>query len=241
MADSRTTLDIGAEYTTGDYGGDESIDEWYLPLTVRYSTKTWVYRVTIPYLQVTAPEGGEFIGYDPNGVPIYSGSTSRETESGLGDIIASVKYAGIYKNLQLGLLADITGKIKLGTADENKALGTGENDYTIAADLLKRNKPYTSLYGLAYTWRGEPDGLAIRDTYSVYIGVVRDMTEKLDVGIVYAYGRSAFDIQDDLRELDLDISYRLSSKSSVRIYGILGLSDGSPDQGIGASFGFTLK
>ena len=239
-ADQRLTLNIGGEYTTGDYGGTESVDEWYMPVTIRYSSDSWVYRATIPYLQVTAPSGGDLIGYDPGGVPIYSGSTQQETEAGLGDVIASVKYAGIYKNVQLGLLVDVTGKVKLGTADENKALGTGENDYTVGIDFIKRDKPYSVLFGLSHTWRGDPPDLIIRDTYSLYLGVVKDMTDKIDLGMVYAYGRSAFAGQDDLQELDLDVSYRLTPKSSVRVYAIIGLSEGSPDQGVGLSFGFTL-
>ena len=32
------------------------------------------------------------------------------------------------------LLIDLTGKVKFGTADENKGLGTGENDYAVQAD-----------------------------------------------------------------------------------------------------------
>lgn len=36
-------------------------------------------------------------------INIYTGCTDTETEAGLGDIIASVKYAGIYRNIQLDL------------------------------------------------------------------------------------------------------------------------------------------
>jgi len=241
LSDDRFTVNLGAEYTTGKYGGSESVNEWYVPVTMRYSSDSWVYRVTVPYLEVTAPSGGELIGYDPNGIPIYSGSTERETEAGLGDIIASVKYAGIYKNIKLGLLVDIFGKVKLGTADENKALGTGENDYTVGIDFIKRDKPYSTLFGVGYTWRGDPPDLAIRDTYSAYVGVVRDVTDKLDMGLVYAYGLSAFSEQDDLQELDVDISYRFTTGTNIRFYGIYGMSDGSPDQGLGVSLGFSLK
>ena len=240
LADQQLKLNIGAEYTTGDYGGTDTVKEWYLPVTLRYSSESWVYRITVPYLHVTAPSGGELIGYDPNGIPIYSGTTGQETEEGLGDIIASIKYAGIYKNLQLGLLMDVTAKVKLGTANEDKALGTGENDYSAGIDFIKRDKPYSILFGLLYTWRGDSPDLDIRDTYSAYIGVVRDMTDKLDLGMVYAYGRSAFTEQDDLQELDLDISYRFTPKTSIRLYGIIGLSEGSPDLGAGLTFGFTL-
>jgi len=35
------------------------------------------------------------------------------------------------------LAMDLTGKIKFGTADEDKGLGTGEQDYSLQADVFR--------------------------------------------------------------------------------------------------------
>lgn len=118
-------------------------------------------------------------------------------------------------------------------------LGTGKDDFSLGVGFIKRAKPYSTLFGLSYTWRGERPGLIIRDTYSFYIGSVKDITDKVDMGLVYAYGRLAFPEQEDLQELELDISYRFTAKTSIRLTGILGLSDRSSDYGFGVSIGFT--
>lgn len=240
LAQDRVTLSAGAEYTNGDYGGTEDIAEWYAPLTVRYKRGTWAYRVTVPYLRVATPTDGELIGFDADGRPIYSGGTDTTTESGIGDVIASVSYYGIYKNLERGILVDVTGKIKFGTADADKGLGTGENDYTVGVDMIKRNRPYTSLIGLGYTIRGDLPDQDLRNTYAFYGGVLRDFTDKLDAGLFFAYSRSVLAGQDALRELDFDLSYRLTPAISLRTYVIRGLSDSSPDLGVGFTVGYSM-
>ena len=57
-------------------------------------------------------------------VPVGAGSSSRTTESGLGDVIAAATY-NVIDNSATGLVLDVTGRIKFATADESKALGSG--------------------------------------------------------------------------------------------------------------------
>jgi hypothetical protein len=84
--DSVFTFSTGVDFTSGTYGGDVDIEEFYVPLTATADYGRVAFRLTVPYLSVAAPEG-TVIG--PGGEPL-PGSGELTTENGLGDIIGSV-------------------------------------------------------------------------------------------------------------------------------------------------------
>ena len=120
------------------------MDEWSAPLIGRYRTEDFVFRLTIPYVRVTAPSDTVLVepgtictdtgGGSGTDCQIAAGSNStaraRATQSGLGDVVAQVTYE-VPEFSKGGPLIDLTGKIKFGTADEAKGLGTGKNTYTL--------------------------------------------------------------------------------------------------------------
>lgn len=46
---------VGADYSTGKYGGSKSTDVYYLPLMGSYETGAFTLRATIPWISVTGP------------------------------------------------------------------------------------------------------------------------------------------------------------------------------------------
>ena len=144
---------VGGEYSSGDYGGQESINETYLPVNFIYDAPRVTARVTVPYLSVRAPEGT--ITEGPDG-EIVVGEGPVTTESGIGDVLAALT---VYDVLVLGqgdYAMDLTGKVKFGTADEDDGLGTGENDYSIEANLFRFFDRFTLLGVGGYVVRGDP-------------------------------------------------------------------------------------
>lgn len=85
--DPRFSISAGAEYTTGSYGGDADIEDFYVPLKATMDFRRVSFRLTVPYLSVRAPEGTVITG--PGGEPI-PGTGDIVTNSGIGDVIASV-------------------------------------------------------------------------------------------------------------------------------------------------------
>ena len=126
------SLTTGVDYSTGKYGGTSSTDILYVPLTGAYEMDKWLFKLTVPYISVTGP------GNVVRGIGIIKNKAPgpRKTQSGLGDVVA-----GVTRNLidvtSSGTLIDLTGKIKFGTADAGKGLGTGENDYAAQVDLTQ--------------------------------------------------------------------------------------------------------
>lgn len=227
--DPKFTLSAGVETTTGDYGGDVDIDDTYVPLTATVDLGRVAWRLTVPYLSVKAPEGTVF---DSGGEPV-PGSGALTTESGLGDIIAGVTVFDVIDNRRLGLAMDLTAKVKFGTADENKGLGTGENDYTIQADVFKFLDGFTWVGSVGYTLRGDPSDIDLENVLQASVGGTYKFTPDLRGGLFFDYRESAIASNDNIRELSGFVSRRINKDWRLQVYALTGFSNSSPDWGGG--------
>ena len=120
-------LSAGVEYSSGTYGGTEDIEDVYVPLSFAVRGDRVGLFVTVPYLSVRAPARTVI---DPDGQPI-PGTGETTTESGLGDVIASVTVYDLYYNADSHFAVDARGSFKLGFAVADRGLGTGENDLSL--------------------------------------------------------------------------------------------------------------
>ena len=124
----------GVDYSSGDYGGDVDTDILFVPVTFSYSNAPWKAKVTVPWIQIKGP--GNVVGGGDGGVIVNSASTETTTESGLGDIWASLAYS-VEAIPDEWFYMDAVAKVKFPTADEDRGLGTGEFDYTLQLDFFK--------------------------------------------------------------------------------------------------------
>ena len=229
-ADSAFSLGVGAEYTTGDYGGDESIDEVYVPVTAIYDAGRVSFRLTVPFLSVRAPEGTIIEG--PDGQPIV-GEGPRTTESGLGDVVAAVTVLDVLRSSSGNVALDLTGKVKFGTADEEKGLGTGEQDYTLQADLFRFYDRFTAIGTAGYTFRGDPQGVNIDDAFFASLGGTYAVSSTVRCGAFYDFREAAYPGNDDLHEVSVFASTRVSDAWRLQGYLLAGFTDSSPEWGLG--------
>ena len=237
--DNHFKITAGGSTAPGTIGGTESIDEWYFPITGKYIAGRYVVRLTIPYLRLTAPSGTTLVSGGQAGEVITTDSGSRTTEAGLGDIIAGLTYQDLFNTeLSSDIALDLTGKIKFGTADENKGLGTGENDYTIQADLFKFYHRFTPYGTLGYKFRGDPSGIDLDNVWFGIIGGRYDISPNLGGGLDYYYREASFPGASEQQELTAHFSYRLTRNQRLQVYGFRGFSDGSPDWGGGVMITF---
>mgnify|MGYP003633626667 CR=1 FL=1 len=228
--DATFKLSTGIDYTSGDYGGTDDIEDTYIPVTGSVDYGRFGFRLTVPYLSFRAPSGTVIT--DPGGQPV-PGSGSTITESGLGDIIGSVTLYDVIYNRDLGIALDITGKIKFATADEDKGLGTGEHDYSVQADLYKYIDQFTLLASAGYKFRGDPDGVDLENVLMGSLGGIYKFTPQTRGGLIYDYRESAFASGDPIQELTGFVSQRINDEWRVQVYALTGFSDSSPDFGGG--------
>ena len=234
-SDLRFSWSTGLEYSSGTYGGADDIEDLYIPLKGRVDFERFSFGLTVPYLSVRAPQGTTVT--DPGGVPV-PGTGEMITESGLGDIIAGVTMYDVLYSGDLGIALDLTGKIKFGTADEAKGLGTGEQDYTVRADLFKFFEQFTLLGSAGYKFRGDPADVDLEDVILGSIGGVYLPNEIISAGLIYDYRESAIVDGDAISELTAFVSRQIENGWAIQLYAFTGFSDSSPDWGAGILFSF---
>lgn len=223
-------ITTGIEYTSGDYGGSGDIEETYLPVTASLDRGRLGFRLTVPYLSVSAAEGTIITG--PMGQPL-PGTGERVTESGLGDVIGSVTLYDVVSDPGAGFALDLTGKIKFGTADRDKGLGSGENDYSLQADAYKFLGRLTLIGSAGYKRRGDPAGLDLDDTLFGSVGAIAGLTADTRAGLMYAHRESSLSSRDSAGEVSAFLAHALDDDWQLQLYVLAGASDSSPDAGGG--------
>ena len=228
------SVKTGVQYTTGEYGGTQDISNIYVPVTGTLITGSWGLSATLPYLQVKAP-GGTQIG--PGGEPI-PGTGDMATESGVGDVILRLTYFNLLRSADKRFALDVTGKLKLGTADETRGMGTGENDYSIQFDGYSFFDTFTLFGTIGYKVRGQPQDIVLEDVWFASIGGSVPIATRTRLGMAFDARPSAYKTNDDLRELSVYISRRSANDWRYSLYLSTGFSDSSPDMGAGFSVGY---
>jgi len=222
-------LTTGAEYITGNFGSAEPIDQLYIPVTTRYTAKNYSLRLTIPYISVTAPTGT--VQSDGTIIP---GTGPSVTESGIGDVIAGVTYRDAFNTEASSDMAiDFTAKVKFGTADVDKGLGSGENDYTVQTEMYNFHERLMLFGILGYKFRGDPPGVNLNDSWLALMGGNYRLSPAFRTGMDVYFQEALYSGADNQMELSAFLRYKLSNTRFLRTYLIKGFSDASPDWGIG--------
>lgn len=224
---------VGTEYTSGKYGGDESVDELYVPVSAWGDFGRMSLRLTVPWLSVDAPTGTIIEG--PGGIPVV-GDGPRTTESGLGDIVASATVRDVWTSRDGGLAIDLTGRVKLPTADEAKGLGTGEADFSVQADAYRFLDRVTLIGSVGYVFRGDPDDYALDNGIIAGFGGSFRTTSGMRTGLFLEYRQAGYETNDDRLEIVGSLGWSIT-QWRVGTYLLAGLSDSSPDWGAGVTLG----
>lgn len=237
--DSQTSYRVasGLEYTTGDYGGTVSIDEVYVPFTFSATRGRISARVTVPYLSVDGPAAALYGDLIDAAEP---GATESVTESGIGDVVASLTVFDVITSSRLGVAVDLTGKVKIGTADPDRGLGTGENDYTFLVDIYKFTEHGALIGTFGYKFRGEPAGVALEDVFVGSVGGLVETGDRSRFGLFYDYREASLLNGDELREVSVFGSHDLGRAWRFQYYLFSGFTDSGPDWGCGVQFGINL-
>ena len=223
-----TELEFGAStgiaVSSGAYGGDVNIEETYVPFGLSATYGRIAVGVRVPYLSVTTD--GE------------SGST---TENGVGDVSASLTVFDVLYSAERRLALDISGVIKLGTADEIAQLGTGENDFTVYFDGYRFFDRITLLGTLGYRWRGEPPGTELDDVLIGSIGAALFTENGTMFGGTLDFRQAAIAGEDDIREARAFVALPLGETWDLELHAFTGFTDSSPDWGGGITVAADLS
>jgi hypothetical protein len=223
-----------ANYSSGKYGAQTSTDITSIPLNVGYDKGPWTLKLTVPYVRITGPSD-VVVGIGKTSTT----STVVRTASGLGDIVTAATY-NFYNDAASQSGADVTGKVKWGTGDSAKGLGTGENDYSVILDVYKKVNQLTFFGGIGYTVLGDTAKLPLRNVFSLTAGSSLKLDEKNSAGFAYDYRQKSSATSAAQSELTAFYAHKLNKSWKTQAYVLKGFSDGSPDWGGGISVAYAF-
>ncbi|HVK53455.1 MAG TPA: hypothetical protein VM532_00345 [Burkholderiales bacterium] len=251
--DTNLSLGVGANYSSGDYGTSTTTRITSAPVTARLDSGAWTLKLSVPYTRISGgadviPGVGVTTNTNPNkrgrgrggnGGTTTTSTTSSESESGMGDVVFTVTN-NVYNNAAGQWGVDLSGKIKFGTADEDKGLGTGENDYSVLVDLYKQINQWTLFGGVGYTDLGSSEFIQLDNVFSASLGSTYKLNDVNSLGFSFDYREKSSDTGFSQREMTAFVVHKFNKTWKGQAYLLKGFSDGSPDWGVGASvtYGF---
>jgi hypothetical protein len=238
---SEVRVTAGYEYSSGDYGQAVTTEIETVPVQIQVLQDAWSFSLTVPYIRVTGngtvvPGAAGPVTFSSFSSGFFGGgggsSTETVTNSGLGDITAGLGYAlpsqsGFY---------EVSARVKFGTADPDKGLGTGENDYYLQFDAIPGSGKSSPYFTVGYVITGDSATYTYEDVAYGSAGIMFRNGQNGSMGIGYDYRQSAVAGSDDLQQISAYVDWKTSRNGSVALSGLVGLSDSSPDFGISLNF-----
>lgn len=244
------TLGVGVDYSSGDYGTTTNTEILSVPFSAKYTQGNWSWKASVPWLRVSGdpnvlPGVGLVVNTNPHGrgrggvlAPGGTGTEESGDASGIGDLNLSATYS-FDTSGPFGV--DLTGKAKIATADEDKGLGTGANDYGLAVDVYRSFGATTLFGGAGYTALGDSSYVDVHGVASANLGVSRKLsTAGNSIGVVYDWRQAASSSFEDRSELTGFYSFGGDSPNRFQLYATAGLSEGSPDWAGGIGYSRTF-
>lgn len=247
----RFSLSAGADYSSGKYGTDTTTDIWSVPVAAAYQTDRWTFKLTVPYINISGagnviPGVGKVNNGNPRGRGRGNGgttpapdTTANGSASGLGDITASAGYE-LFGSADRTFGLDLTGKVKFATADENKGLGTGKNDYGLSLDTYKVSGAWTAFGGVGWMKYGSSQYIQLKNGFNANIGADYKLDSSNNIGAYYYYRERIADTGASQSEIAGYWNHKFNDSLRVQAYALAGFADGSPDYGAGASLKYTF-
>lgn len=227
------SLETGMDYNTGKYGGTQSTNMLYIPVTGKYQYQSWALKLTVPYLRISGPINVI------NGIGVVSklATAPIKTRSGLGDVIASATHP-VYYEAATGLLVNMTGKVKLGTADSTKGLGTGMNDYMFQSDIYQITGDLTKFGTVGYKIYGSPAGYTLNNIVYGSLGASYKLDQETNGGLMLRFGQASTTTGSSRMEAILFASRNLDKNWKTQAYLLKGFTNSVPDFGAGATIAY---
>lgn len=226
-------LKVGVSYDQGDFGGRETTRTLFVPVTLRYLGERWDLGITGSFVHLEAPRDVVLVEGQPQRTDRARGGT--ESVSGIGDLILRGRYYLVDDpgpGSWLPTLAPFA-KLKIPTADEDRGLGTGEVDVGLGLEFDKTVGDVLLFGDVSYTFVGDPPGQDFRNRPGASLGLGYYVTRDVLVGGMIDWRRSLVRGHDDPVELVGLASVRLARTFTVIPNVFVGLTDGSPDWGVG--------
>jgi hypothetical protein len=218
----------GIDYSSGKYGAETSTELLVAPLSLRIADRGLSLTASVPYLRIDSP-GGVVVG--PGGEPIPGVPTEAGVRKGFGDLSLAFSYD--FPEEMFGA-AELTlgGRVVLPTSSPASQLGTGKTGFSGSAEISYPLGNFAPFVSIGYRAPGDPEGVDLRNGLTGSVGTSLSLGRSVLI-VSYDYARASSRTAADSHELFGAFSRPLSKRLTLTGYGIVGLSEGSPDFGAG--------
>lgn len=226
----------GYDYSSGQFNLPAKTNISYIPYSIRYNDGQWSFRASSGYISLAGPRN---VITAIEGAPLLtdvelddSDRYSRPRKSGIGDVYLSGSYS-LENPYFSDLMIDLTGQVKIPTADERRGLGTGKVDFSIKADvsyLLGNFMPYGTL---GYRFVGKTPQYDLQNTFFASVGASYFLTYDTSIGMSYEYRESATPGFNSPKEIFAYTDVQLNDHWGINVYGVVGLNNVTTDYGLG--------
>lgn len=224
-----TKLGVGFDYSSGKYGFTQSTEVFSVPANLSYEQGRWMFKATVPYITIKGPASVVAgTGAGGGGVP---GRPTTSSESGVGDVMVAGTYHA--RPVPGELNVDFTGRVKFGTADEGKGLGTGLTDYYAQIDLYQNFGAITPFGNVGYRILGSNAAFPLKDGLYASAGAAYRVSDKTVVGAAYDWRSRIIEGAANGTDAIAFISTTPVESWNFLAYVLKGFNDASPDYGIG--------
>jgi len=236
----RFELRLGGNWDQGKYGTAHNTRTQYFPFTLKYRGRHFDFSASASYDRVESPNRVVLIEGTPNQItPVRRHVANRTTvASGVGDTRLKGRWYLVEDGGRHSFRPAIAPlfKVKIPTAGHD--LGTGETDYGFGLQIDK-DLAHFYLFGEAtWTMIGNPPGEHFRDRPATKFGVGREVTPKIELDGEIDWRRAVVAGDPDAVELVGTLVYRLSHAAKIAPELVVGLTDGSPDIGVGVEVAY---
>lgn len=226
QAEVRLSFSTGVDYSSGEYGTEETTEVISVPFGVRLTVDDWTFRANSSYLHVTGPADISEDGETGEG----SGIVVRDsTEKGLGDTTISVERA--FRRIGgTDAYVEVSARARLPTGDEERGLGVGTVDYGLVSEVGFSSDAGGAYVTAGYRFLGQRDnGPDRQDGMQAGIGAWLPAGNRIRVGAFGNWREASVEGNDDPSNAGAYVSYRMSERMRITFTASGGLSDASPD------------
>lgn len=228
QSDFSLSASTGVDYSSGDYGATENTEILVVPAVLRATNGNLAFTASVPYLRIDGP-GNVVVG--PGGEPLPGAPTASGVREGIGDLSLGATYT--FTGAQPGgFELALGGNVKLPTSKESAQLGTGETDYTAKAEVSAPLGGLTPFASVGYRFLGDPEGVDLRSGPTASAGFSTSVGTSVLIAS-YDYARAITAATEDSHSIFSGLSVPVGSRLNLTGYGVAGLSEGSPDFGVG--------
>ncbi len=224
------------DYASGSYGTPDKFVDTYATLSGQYEWERVSLKISMPYIW-SRSESTVVLDEDGGFLCTSNCPTVKQSDkvSGRGNLSLSLSYTVPKEEDQIELT--MTSKLRLGTADPDKGLGTGKTDYSLDFEFSRAFGDLTPILGVGYRWRGKTPGSTLVDSPFAWTGLIYSFSDNTDVEWMYGYRRPSSLTSIAGRDTSLSLYHRLNKKIRLNASVGKGISANNPDWFAGLGLG----